>query len=96
MKLIDEIIDLLSNTDTELENALIKAQVLAHKLGEKEIGAWIKSELVGYEDPTTVSYTHLRAHETRGNLVCRLLLEKNQRKFSVSYTHLTLPTNREV
>ena len=25
----------------------------------------------------TVSYTHLRAHETRSNLVCRLLLEKN-------------------
>ena len=23
---------------------------------------------------TAVSYTHLRAHETRGNLVCRLLL----------------------
>ena len=27
----------------------------------------------GYE---TVSYTHLRAHETLANLVCRLLLEK--------------------
>ena len=26
---------------------------------------------------TTVSYTHLRAHETKANLVCRLLLEKN-------------------
>ena len=25
----------------------------------------------------TVSYTHLRAHETLMNLVCRLLLEKN-------------------
>src|SRR5450756_2415728 len=25
---------------------------------------------------TTVSYTHLRAHETRHDLVCRLLLEK--------------------
>ena len=25
----------------------------------------------------TVSYTHLRAHETRHDLVCRLLLEKN-------------------
>ena len=24
-----------------------------------------------------VSYTHLRAHETQDNLVCRLLLEKN-------------------
>ncbi len=23
------------------------------------------------------SYTHLRAHETKANLVCRLLLDKN-------------------
>ena len=31
----------------------------------------------GYTDAMTpVSYTHLRAHETRSNLVCRLLLEK--------------------
>ena len=29
-------------------------------------------------DTDTVSYTHLRAHETRGNLVCRLLLEKKK------------------
>src|SRR5674476_1568078 len=27
---------------------------------------------------TTVSYTHLRAHETGRNLVCRLLLEKKK------------------
>src|SRR5660397_292152 len=26
--------------------------------------------------PYSVSYTHLRAHETKANLVCRLLLEK--------------------
>ena len=38
-----------------------------------------------------VSYTHLRAHETGRNLVCRLLGLQ-----PVSYTHLTLPTNREV
>ena len=35
------------------------------KLGEREAAV-------------TVSYTHLRAHETRGNLVCRLLLEKKK------------------
>ena len=29
---------------------------------------------------TTVSYTHLRAHETRHDLVCRLLLEKKKIK----------------
>ena len=28
--------------------------------------------------PATVSYTHLRAHETLMNLVCRLLLEKKK------------------
>ena len=30
------------------------------------------------ENIHAVSYTHLRAHETRGNLVCRLLLEKKK------------------
>src|SRR5660397_196467 len=29
----------------------------------------------------TVSYTHLRAHETKANLVCRLLLENKNTKF---------------
>ena len=39
----------------------------------------------------SVSYTHLRAHETSLHLVCRLLLEKKNVQ-PVSYTHLTLPT----
>ena len=33
------------------------------------------------QDP--VSYTHLRAHETRHDLVCRLLLEKKKKKKSI-------------
>ncbi len=32
------------------------------------------NEMARYHDP--VSYTHLRAHETKLHLVCRLLLEK--------------------
>ena len=28
--------------------------------------------------PAAVSYTHLRAHETKANIVCRLLLEKTK------------------
>src|SRR5660397_139734 len=31
-------------------------------------------------DANTVSYTHLRAHATKANLVCRLLLEKKKKK----------------
>ena len=39
-----------------------------------------------------VSYTHLRAHETGRNLVCRLLLEKKKKK----HKHVTKTTaNRE-
>ncbi|WP_460413927.1 hypothetical protein, partial [Staphylococcus aureus] len=32
--------------------------------------------------PAPVSYTHLRAHETLSDLVCRLLLEKRIKKMS--------------
>ena len=35
-----------------------------------------KVGLIGVNGAGTVSYTHLRAHETRHDLVCRLLLEK--------------------
>src|SRR5660397_261794 len=43
---------------------------LAMELGERNVYFGTGS------DP--VSYTHLRAHETKANLVCRLLLEKKK------------------
>ena len=33
----------------------------------------------GTDGSVPVSYTHLRAHETRHDLVCRLLLEKKKK-----------------
>ena len=39
----------------------------------------------------TVSYTHLRAHETVLDLVCRLLLEKKKKYNELSTTHLRHP-----
>ena len=40
-------------------------------------------------DTAAVSYTHLRAHETRHDLVCRLLLEKKKKKTS-QHPHRTI------
>ena len=41
--------------------------------------AWKESDdALGKIKHTPVSYTHLRAHETREDLVCRLLLEKKK------------------
>src|SRR5660398_233950 len=41
-------------------------------------GGRLYGAVVG-EDAVPVSYTHLRAHETKANLVCRLLLEKKKK-----------------
>ena len=38
------------------------------------------SPLIYLNEINAVSYTHLRAHETKANLVCRLLLEKKKKK----------------
>ena len=40
---------------------------------------------------TTVSYTHLRAHETSLHLVCRLLLEKKNNETSLHLVCRLLP-----
>ena len=53
-------------------------------LGE-EVGVWGGTYAVtkGFYDhfgPEPVSYTHLRAHETVLDLVCRLLLEKKKKE----------------
>ena len=50
MHLLDEIINLLSSSSPNLEDALFKAQVLAHRLGEQEMKQWVTNELKGYPD----------------------------------------------
>ena len=52
-------------------HGLATAFYLASRYGKKNI-AVLEKGWIG-----SVSYTHLRAHETPMNLVCRLLLEKN-------------------
>lgn len=48
MKLIDETIDLLGDASEPLGKAFIKAQIIAHKLHDKEFAHWIKNEIQGY------------------------------------------------
>ena len=48
MKLVDEIIEILSSDNGILTNALIKTKVLLHKMGHKELVIWVNKELNGY------------------------------------------------
>ena len=57
-----------------------KGQLSGRKSAQaiKSFGVWLSLARA----PGSVSYTHLRAHETGRNLVCRLLLEKKKNKKS--------------
>jgi hypothetical protein len=50
MKLISEIIEILSSDKPNLTNALIKTKVLLHRLGQKNLIGWVNKELNGYEE----------------------------------------------
>ena len=51
--------------------------------GVERAGSVLNGLLRLLELGAPVSYTHLRAHETGRNLVCRLLLEKKKEQFMV-------------
>ena len=54
---------------------VILAMIQIGGLGFITIGVFVS--IILRRRVSSVSYTHLRAHETKANLVCRLLLEKN-------------------
>ena len=54
----------------------------------EEKNAPVQNIVERYTQP--VSYTHLRAHETKANIVCRLLLEKKNNKKKKQYTRYIL------
>src|SRR5665648_1291187 len=58
-----------------IENPLYGDESYKERDNYKEVCHLIKEEIREVEP---VSYTHLRAHETRHDLVCRLLLEKKK------------------
>ena len=63
--------------------AVVGAAVRAFGVSSIKAAADIETQKIGFQTllgSMAVSYTHLRAHETVLDLVCRLLLEKKKRK----------------
>ena len=48
MKLLNEIVELLSHQDGSLTDALLKTKVLMHRIGHVELVGWVNDELNGY------------------------------------------------
>lgn len=62
MKLLNEIIEMLSSENAKLSEALLKTKVLLHKIGHKELVDWVNHELNGYPNRDEVpQYRIVRA-----------------------------------
>ena len=53
--------------------------IIVDNIAEYETLSTIKNFCKNHDECKAVSYTHLRAHETSQDLVCRLLLEKKKK-----------------
>ena len=65
---------------------LVARHVLEHRCGR--MIAEVVALLGGGVEP--VSYTHLRAHETVLDLVCRLLLEKKKKTYNLNCFYILM------
>ena len=50
MRLIEEIIEILTSEDAALQSALLKTKVLLSQLGESDLVSWVNFELTGYQN----------------------------------------------
>jgi hypothetical protein len=48
MRLLEEVVILLSDKNGSLTDALLKMKVLMHRIGHKELAGWMNDELNGY------------------------------------------------
>lgn len=83
MKLIDDIVELLSDKAGSLTDAMLKTKVLMHKIGHKELAEWVNDELNGYGPDKIVPEYRVIAIRLFGTVS----------NIAVRYPHTPLPTS---
>ncbi|CAG37443.1 AbiTii domain-containing protein [Desulfotalea psychrophila] len=68
MKIIEDIIELLSSGESNLSGALLKTKVLLHKLGEKKLLEWVNGELQGYPNKDLLPEYRILRLTVQGNI----------------------------
>jgi len=67
--LIDDIVELLSRQEGNLNDALLKTKVLLHTLGRRDLVEWVNSELNGYAEEAHVPDYRVISARVLANLV---------------------------
>ncbi len=83
MKLLDEIIDILSDEKSSLNAALLKTKVLMHTIGHAELSEWVNDELNGYPKDKPVPNYRIVGGHVAGNVQSMHMIQSN----------VNLPTN---
>ncbi|TCT64568.1 hypothetical protein [Vibrio crassostreae] len=81
MKLIGEIIEILSSGEADLKTALLKTKVLLFQLGEKDLSGWVDNELKGYQ-----SQEHLPSYR-----ILHITVKGNVSNMAYRHTNKVLP-----
>jgi hypothetical protein len=68
MKLLNEVVELLSDESGSLTNALLKMKVVMHKIGHKELAEWVNDELNGYGKDKEVPPYRVTHARLKGNI----------------------------
>ena len=68
MRLIGEIIEILSSNEVNLATALLKTKVLLFQLGEKEPMGWVNNELKGYASEDNLPSYRILNVVVKGNI----------------------------
>jgi hypothetical protein len=77
VKLLDEIIDLLSDENASLNAALLKTKVLMHTIGHAELAEWVNDELNGYSGDKSVPDYRVVGGRVAGNIQSALMIQSN-------------------
>jgi hypothetical protein len=77
MKLLNDIIDLLSDESGSLTAALLKTKVLLHALGHAELAEWVNDELSGYPQDKPVPPYRIFGGRVTGNIQNMVMIQSN-------------------
>lgn len=77
MKILDEIIDLLSDEKGSLTAALLKTKVLMHSIGHAELAEWVNDELSGYPKDKPVPPYRVVGGRVAGNIQSMVMIQSN-------------------
>ena len=77
MKILNELIQTLSETNPILIDCLTKTKVLLYQIGRKDLTGWVNNEINGYSDTADLPMYRLVHAQVKGNVACIAYIQQS-------------------